>query len=347
MAARLRLSTSDYGQTDSGIVVAIDADTVFADNSIELLVRHFADPSIGAVAGTAVVGNQVTVMARFQALEYVTVENLDRRAFERFNAIGVVPGAIGAWRREALLQAGGYSHDTLAEDADITVAIERRGWRVLYEPRAVAFTEAPERLGAFLKQRFRWMFGTLQVAFKHAGALAAKPQGVALITLPNILVFQFAFTLLAPLMDAVLLLNLLLGLREWLASSAFPDNLSMVARYWLLFQTVDDAIRRGRDGARRPARLLALVAPRFPPTVLLSAAAVFRRHPHAVRGNQRSFRRLGQVAANGERHAGNLGEERFISVVPAVRSRKPCLQRFMSPAPVPLRPEWAATWRSG
>jgi cellulose synthase/poly-beta-1,6-N-acetylglucosamine synthase-like glycosyltransferase/peptidoglycan/xylan/chitin deacetylase (PgdA/CDA1 family)/spore germination protein YaaH len=250
------------GQTDSEIVVAIDADTVFADDSIELLVRHFADPSIGAVAGTAVVGNQVTVMARFQALEYVTSQNLDRRAFERFNAIGVVPGAIGAWRREALLQAGGYSHDTLAEDADITVAIERRGWRVLYEPRAVAFTEAPERLGAFLKQRFRWMFGTLQVAFKHAGALAAKPQGVALITLPNILVFQFAFTLLAPLMDAVLLLNLLLGLREWLASSAFPDNLSMVARYWLLFQTVDAlsaAVGMALDGRRDYWRLLPLV----------------------------------------------------------------------------------------
>ena len=160
------------------------------------------------------------------------------------------------------MQVGGYAHDTLAEDADVTIAIERSRWKILYEPRAIAFTEAPETVRAFLKQRFRWMFGTLQVAFKHAGALVAKPQGVALITLPNILVFQFAFTLLAPLMDAVLLLNLLLGLREWLASSAFPDNLSMVARYWLLFQTVDAlsaAVGMALDGRRDYWRLLPLV----------------------------------------------------------------------------------------
>ena len=191
---------------------------------------------------TAVVGNQITLMARFQALEYVTSQNLDRRAFECVNAIGVVPGAIGAWRREALVQVGGYAHDTLAEDADVTIAIERSRWKILYEPRAIAFTEAPETVRAFLKQRFRWMFGTLQVAFKHAGELLVfPPTGVGLVTLPNIIVFQFAFTLLAPVMDLLLVLSLLLGLREWLAGSGFdvPENLVMVGRYWLLFQLID------------------------------------------------------------------------------------------------------------
>ena len=204
--------------------------------------RHFADPTVGAVAGSAVVGNQVTIMTRFQALEYVTSQNLDRRAFEYFNAIGVVPGSIGAWRREALLQVGGYSNNTLAEDADATIAIERRGWRVIYEPRAIALTEAPETLKAFVKQRFRWMFGTLQVAFKHRGALVpSKLSGVGLLTIPNILIFQFGFTLLAPLMDAVLLFTLVLSAREMLANSAvyIPDDLLMVARYWLLFQAMD------------------------------------------------------------------------------------------------------------
>jgi cellulose synthase/poly-beta-1,6-N-acetylglucosamine synthase-like glycosyltransferase len=229
-------------QTNAEIVVAIDADTILEDDAIELLLRHFGDPDVGAVAGSALVGNQVTLMARLQALEYVTSQNLDRRAFECFNAIGVVPGAIGAWRRTALMHVGGYSHDTLAEDADVTIAIERAGWKVIYEPRAVALTEAPETVRAFLKQRFRWMFGTLQVAFKHSGSmLTRKPTNVGLLTIPNILVFQFAFTLLAPLMDAVLILAVADNIRELFAhgGEALPDDLVVIAHYWLLFQLVD------------------------------------------------------------------------------------------------------------
>jgi cellulose synthase/poly-beta-1,6-N-acetylglucosamine synthase-like glycosyltransferase len=252
-------------QTSAEVVVAIDADTVLAADAVKLLVRHFDDPSVGAVAGTATVGNQITLMARFQALEYVISQNLDRRAMEQANAIGVVPGAIGAWRRDALMQVGGYSHDTLAEDADVTISIERRGWQVLYEPRALALTEAPETVRAFLKQRFRWMFGTLQVAFKHAGALlSSRPTGVGLVTIPNIVVFQFAFTLLAPLMDLVLIVILLVGFREWMATGGFdvPENLEIVARYWVLFQTMDllsaaAGIRLGADG--RCWRLLPLI----------------------------------------------------------------------------------------
>ena len=251
--------------TSAEVVVAIDADTVLAEDAIRLLVRHFEDTAVGAVAGTAVVGNQITLMARFQALEYVTSQNLDRRAFECVNAIGVVPGAIGAWRREALVQVGGYAHDTLAEDADVTIAIERSRWKILYEPRAIAFTEAPETVRAFLKQRFRWMFGTLQVAFKHAGELLVfPPTGVGLVTLPNIIVFQFAFTLLAPVMDLLLVLSLLLGLREWVAGSGFdvPENLVMVGRYWLLFQLIDmlaAAAGLKLGGDRNSWRLLPLV----------------------------------------------------------------------------------------
>jgi peptidoglycan-N-acetylglucosamine deacetylase len=229
-------------QTNAEIVVAIDADTILEDDAIELLLRHFGDPDVGAVAGSAVVGNQVTLMTRLQALEYVTSQNLDRRAFECFNAIGVVPGAIGAWRRTALVRIGGYSHDTLAEDADVTIAIERGGWKVFYEPRAVALTEAPETVRAFLKQRFRWMFGTLQVAFKHSGAMFTyKPTNVGLLTIPNILVFQFAFTLLAPLMDIVLILTVADNIRELFVhgGEAIPDDLVVIARYWLLFQLVD------------------------------------------------------------------------------------------------------------
>jgi peptidoglycan-N-acetylglucosamine deacetylase len=226
--------------TKAEIVVAIDGDTVLSNDAIERLVAPFDDPQVGAVAGKVVVGNRSNLITRFQALEYAVGQNLDRRAFERFNAIGVVPGAIGAWRRGAVLAAGGYSHDTLAEDADLTLSLQRAGWRVVSVPEAIAYTEAPETLRSFIKQRFRWTFGTLQVAYKHKGALLRRPSGVSMITLPNIVFFQFGFTLLAPVMDFLLVLSILLVLSSYfLGSGGTPADLIPLAQFWLLFQTVD------------------------------------------------------------------------------------------------------------
>ena len=136
----------NYGlaHTDAEVVVTLDADTQFEPDALRWLVRHFADPDVAAVAGAAIVGNQINLITRFQALEYVINQNLDRRALEIVNGITVVPGAIGAWRRSALLAVGGFLPDTLAEDAEATVRLARRDWKVLYEPRAAARTEAPE-----------------------------------------------------------------------------------------------------------------------------------------------------------------------------------------------------------
>lgn len=268
-------------QTNAEIVIALDADTIFEPGAIEKLVRHFVDPNVGAVAGRAVVGNEVSLMARFQSLEYVSSQNLDRRAFERFNAIGVVPGAIGAWRREGLIEAGGFPHDTLAEDADATVALERRGWKVLYEPAAVAMTEAPETVRAFLKQRFRWMYGTLQVAFKHRGALKDRSApGVRFITIPNIIIFQFLFTLLAPIMDLLLVMTLLVGLREWVLTGGLivSDSLIKVSVYWAVFQSIDAvlaALAIRLNGERRAWSLFPLIfIQRFCYRQLLYAVAI-------------------------------------------------------------------------
>lgn len=252
-------------KTASEIIVALDADTVFDPRAIEKLIRHFQDPGVGAVAGRAVVGNKRSLMACFQSLEYVTSQNLDRRAFEWFNAIGVVPGAIGAWRRKALVEAGGYPNDTLAEDADVTIALERAGWRVLYEPDAIARTEAPETVRAFLKQRFRWMYGTLQVAFKHRSAFLQKSaRGVGLITLPNIVVFQFLFTLLAPLMDFMLAVVLLNTAREWMIApdAILYEDARLIMVCWFVFQTADTvmaAIGLALDGDGKDWHLLPLI----------------------------------------------------------------------------------------
>jgi peptidoglycan-N-acetylglucosamine deacetylase len=244
------------------IVIILDADTVFEPDAVSLLVRHFADPAVAAVAGSASVGNSVNIITRFQALEYTTNQNLDRRALEIVNGISVVPGAIGAWRRDALLSIGGFQSDTLAEDADATIRLERAGWKVVYEPRAVAHTEAPETTRAFLKQRLRWMFGTLQVAFKHRAAMwSGRPVGVGFFALPNILVFQFIFALLAPVIDFVLLWTIVAALNQYVMSpdEGIPPTLITVCAYWLYFQLLEIATSALAIGLDRKPGMLRLV----------------------------------------------------------------------------------------
>ncbi len=191
--------------TSADIVVALDADTVFKSDTIRHLVNGFTDEKIAAVAGCARVGNIINLITRWQALEYITSQNLDRRAFAYLNCIAVVPGAVGAWRRQEILNVGGFGNDTLAEDADLTLRLLREGKRIAYEDRAEALTEAPERIRDFVKQRFRWMFGTLQAAWKHRGALFRPKTGaLGSVALPNVLFFQILFPLISPIMDLLL-----------------------------------------------------------------------------------------------------------------------------------------------
>ncbi|MEH3103220.1 MAG: glycosyltransferase [Sphingomonas phyllosphaerae] len=245
------------------VVIALDADTQFEADTIAKLTRWFADPRIGAVAGNAKVGNRTNVITRWQALEYVTAQNLERRALLSLGAVTVVPGAVGAWRRTALDAVGGYPEDTLAEDQDLTIAVQRAGWQVTCDNDAIAWTEAPETVRALFKQRFRWAFGTLQCLWKHRGALG-QHGGLGRVGLPQALVFQFLFTLAAPLIDIALLLGV--GGTAWRVhdrgwDAAGGDALTVVA-FWAAFAAVDLAcgwIAYRLDGreARFPAvRLL-------------------------------------------------------------------------------------------
>jgi peptidoglycan-N-acetylglucosamine deacetylase len=163
-----------YALVESGVVVALDADSLMLPDAATLMARHFTDPRVGAVAGYVKVGNRRGLLTALQSVEYVTAQSIDRRAAELIRAMLVVPGAIGAWRAEAVRAAGGLSGDTITEDADLTVAIQRAGWRVVFEPQARSLTEAPEGARAFLRQRLRWTFGMMQTAWKHRGALRAN-----------------------------------------------------------------------------------------------------------------------------------------------------------------------------
>jgi peptidoglycan/xylan/chitin deacetylase (PgdA/CDA1 family)/GT2 family glycosyltransferase len=155
------------------IVVMVDGDTVFEPDTVRALVQPFADPRIGAVSGNTKVANRGGILGAWQHIEYVVGFNLDRRLFDVGECMPTVPGAIGAFRRDALLGVGGVSDDTLAEDTDLTMSLCRAGWRVVYQDDALAWTEAPATLGALWKQRYRWCYGTLQAMWKHRGAGAA------------------------------------------------------------------------------------------------------------------------------------------------------------------------------
>jgi cellulose synthase/poly-beta-1,6-N-acetylglucosamine synthase-like glycosyltransferase/peptidoglycan/xylan/chitin deacetylase (PgdA/CDA1 family)/spore germination protein YaaH len=224
------------------IVIALDADTLFAPQTIGALAHRFYDPKIGAVAGNAKVGNRINIVTRWQALEYITSQNMDRRAFASLNCITVVPGAVGAWRRDLIEQAGGFQSDTLAEDQDLTLSIRRLGHSIGYEEDAIAWTEAPDGLRTLAKQRFRWAFGTLQCMRKHLDALFRPRYGaLGFVALPNVWIFQILFPLISPVMDLMLVYTLLTaGLDRLQQPAGYSSTaLRQVLFYYALFLAID------------------------------------------------------------------------------------------------------------
>jgi cellulose synthase/poly-beta-1,6-N-acetylglucosamine synthase-like glycosyltransferase/spore germination protein YaaH/peptidoglycan/xylan/chitin deacetylase (PgdA/CDA1 family) len=239
---KARALNRGLAESKGEIVVALDADTLFPPDTIPALVRWFVDPRVGAVAGNAIVGNRRNLITRWQALEYVTAQNLERRALAALGAVTVVPGAVGAWRRAALEELGGYPSDTLAEDQDLTLAVQRAGWLVEFDPEARAYTEAPETVAGLLKQRFRWSFGTLQCLWKHrAGLFNVKRPVLGFVALPQIWLFQIFLTALAPLVDLAIVWSLITTIYGW----AFhplewsPDDVVRPLFYWAAFIFLD------------------------------------------------------------------------------------------------------------
>jgi cellulose synthase/poly-beta-1,6-N-acetylglucosamine synthase-like glycosyltransferase len=177
------------------IIVMVDADTVVNPDAIDKLVQPFADPRVGAVAGNVKVGNRKSLLGKWQHIEYVIGFNLDRRLYDTFGCIPTVPGALGAFRRSALQEAGGLSTGTLAEDTDLTLAVQQAGRRVVYQESAVAYTEAPATARQLWRQRYRWSYGTMQALWKHRQGRFGRTR------ITFIALFSVLLPLLAPLID--------------------------------------------------------------------------------------------------------------------------------------------------
>jgi len=222
-------------QTDAEYVVCIDADTKLEQNAVKYLIARFLNSNpeekIAAVAGNVKVGNTVNWLTKWQSIEYTTSQNFDRLAYANINAITVIPGAIGAFKKSVIDEVGGYSSDTLAEDCDITVKILRKGYTVANENRAVAVTEAPESVKQFLKQRFRWTYGIMQMFWKQRQTfLNPKYKGLGLWAMPNILLFQYIIPFFSPLADLIMFFGILSG------------NGSKIFSYYLIFLLVDASL---------------------------------------------------------------------------------------------------------
>jgi peptidoglycan-N-acetylglucosamine deacetylase len=265
---RLRILTKPNGGKASALnfgianskadhLVCIDADTKLRPDAVSHLMKHFLtdkEDIVGAVAGNVKVGNEVNALTKWQAIEYITGQNFDRRAFASVNAITVVPGAIGGFRKDVVALAGGFTTDTLAEDCDLTIRILRQGYIVKNENSALAFTEAPEKAKQFIKQRFRWSFGVLQTFWKHRDTLFnTDHKWLGWLAMPNLLLFQYIIPAFIPLADVFMVLGLITG------------NASKILPYYVLFMLVDAtmAFIAFRMEGERLSRLVWLIPQRL------------------------------------------------------------------------------------
>lgn len=234
-----KASALNFGieKSNGDFVVCIDADTQLKSDAVLLLMQKFDSENVAAVAGNVKVGNEVNMITIWQSIEYITSQNFDRRAFDLLNCITVVPGAIGAFKKEAIISAGGFTTDTLAEDCDLTMRLLRKDYIVRNCTAAISYTEAPETFKQFLKQRFRWSFGVMQCFWKHRDTIFnSKYKNFGMIAMPNILIYQIILPILAPLADLILLFSLLAA-----SFGIVVASIPHIILYYFIFTLVDIA----------------------------------------------------------------------------------------------------------
>jgi cellulose synthase/poly-beta-1,6-N-acetylglucosamine synthase-like glycosyltransferase len=290
---------------DAELFVGIDADTIIAPDAISRLVPHFINPKVGAIAGNAKVGNRTNLWTRWQALEYITSQNFERRALDVLGAVSVVPGAIGAWRVSAVREAGGYHIDTVAEDADLTMALLRLGYRVEYEDMALAYTEAPTTANGLMRQRFRWSFGILQAVYKHRGVMARKG-ALGWVALPNIWIFQILLPLVSPLIDIMFVVGTIWYYiqKHFHPDSTDPASFHKLVLFFFAFLVIDfiaSAIafaleRRRPDDKEDPWLLTQVWLQRFAYRQLFSIV-LFKTLKRAIEGRKFAWDKLERTAA--------------------------------------------------
>ncbi len=248
---------------EAELLLLLDADTVVAPDAVSLMARHFADLRVAAVSGNTRVGNVTNLITRCQKVEYIRDFNLIKNGMSHLMCMAVVPGALGMWRRTAVQGAGGFSAQTLGEDRDLTMALLKKGERVVFEPMAFSWTEAPASLSAFMRQRFRWTYGTLQCAVKYLRSMfSLRSPGLGFLLLPDLLLFQT----LVPCVSAIgLVTNLFEPLQSELILLAVSFCLALILE--LVLYLLAHLFTKERPGV---ADLLTIIPQRILYGVLLT-----------------------------------------------------------------------------
>jgi biofilm PGA synthesis N-glycosyltransferase PgaC len=188
-----------FSNSRGDLILCVDADSRLSENALGLMVPWFRDASVFAVAGQVTIRNRVNILARLQATEYLLGNGGMRTALSFVGLVTVVPGPIGLYRREVMERIaqvpwnrtgesgsqGPLSGATFAEDFELSLSALTIGGRVIYEPRANAYTKCPTEITALLNQRYRWMRGTMQVFGRYMREMrtTAKTHNKALDTL--------------------------------------------------------------------------------------------------------------------------------------------------------------------
>lgn len=215
------------------LVMCVDADSKLEPDAVALLARYFQNKEIVAVAGSVFVSNRINIWTKLQALEYIEGLNMVRNAQAFLKLVNIIPGPIGMFRKDAVLEVGGYAHDTFAEDADLTLKLIKKNYKIDFEPDAIAYTEAPDELLDLLKQRYRWTRGILQAIRKHSALLFSK-KGATSWNFTIVLWYMLFEAIFWPFMDLfAMILLIYISLSQGASSVLFY--------WWSLFTVVDVA----------------------------------------------------------------------------------------------------------
>jgi len=290
-----KASALNYGieRASGDFVVCIDADTQLMHDAVQKMMQYFSNEKVVAVAGNVKVGNEKNILTKWQSIEYTTAQNFDRMAYDYLNCIPVIPGAIGAFRKSAVTEAGGFTMDTLAEDCDLTIRMLRNGGIIRNCTKAIALTEAPETLSQFMKQRFRWSYGVMQSFWKNKDVCFDSRYGsLGMVAMPNILLFQIILPLLAPIADLIFFLSIAWSWHD-------PESLNKIFFYYGLFLLVDVSVSIIAFSFERQKfyKLIWLIPQRFVYRQLMYVV-LFRSISSAVKGEGRGWgvmKRTGNV----------------------------------------------------
>ncbi|MCM2289170.1 MAG: glycosyltransferase family 2 protein [Sulfuritalea sp.] len=222
---------------------AVDADSILQRDSLTKVVRPFVeDPRTIVAGGTVRIANGCRISAgfltevglpdrmlvRFQVIEYLRAFLFGRLGWTPLNAVLIISGAFGLFRKAEVVAAGGYRHDTVGEDMELIVRLHRinreRGtpYRITYVPDPICWTEAPESLKVLRAQRTRWQRGLAESLAMNRSLLFHRRGGAAgWLAFPFFLLFEFFGPVLEIAGYALIVIGTALGIFSWTAFEAF------------------------------------------------------------------------------------------------------------------------------